>query len=648
LNNIFKKLLILILSFTFLAINAKNCHAQTLTSFEFNNFTAGGAKIAGVPFQVKITAKDENGQTLTSFSGQAELSDDTGTIYPTRTAEFIGGVWTGNIEITEAMQDGHIYASYNGSTGTSNAFTVSADTRIKFITIISGNNQSATVNTNIANALRLRVVDPYNNPIAAQGVNFAITSYPANATAQALTSTSATTDVNGYASTQLKVGKKPGTYIVTASLTSGITNDVYFYATALGGPVASIKISPSPAVLIIGSRITFTAKGYDLWENERNLTNLEWSLDNGGGTIDATGLFTAGTIAGSYANTIKASSDGQEAYANVEIIKEGGSGTTGSESGTGTSSTASSSAQIIEQVIVDPDFISALSGATIPITASAVDSYGNPVSGVEYNFSISGDLGTLSEQSGGTVLLTASETGVGTVTISATQGKITKIAKIVGSVGTGLNRRLIIEKISSPQKVGEPFLISIAAKDSLNNLITDYDGPIVLSDTTGTLDPGVASSSASGLWYVQGIIGLAHEEVSITVAGDGMIGVSNIFEVQGEPRFKDTFPGGIGAKGASMAAQLQQFLQEKISGGGDGGAGAGGGTGIKYIAAGLAAGLGILGASIGGGIMASRGLEAIGRNPFAKGKLQMNLYGSIFAFVVAAALALTASIFILK
>src|SRR5690606_3944157 len=122
--------------------------------------------------------------------------------------------------------------------------------------------------------------------------------------------------------------------------------------------------------------------------------------------------------------------------------------------------------------------------------------------------------------------------GVGTVTVTATQGDVVRVARVVGSVGTGLNRRLVIEPVDSPQQVGQPFTISIAAKDTLNDSITDYTGPIVIADTTGTIDPAVIEPNDQGVWFVQGIITLGHEEVSITAAGDGMVGVSNIFEVE--------------------------------------------------------------------------------------------------------------------
>ncbi|OGB75774.1 hypothetical protein A2011_01105 [candidate division CPR3 bacterium GWE2_35_7] len=51
----------------------------------------------------------------------------------------------------------------------------------------------------------------------------------------------------------------------------------------------------------------------------------------------------------------------------------------------------------------------------------------------------------------------------------------------------------------------------------------------------------------------------------------------------------------------------------------------------KNVAASGVAAIGFLGATIGFGISTARGLEAIGRNPFARGKILMSLF---LAFVV--------------
>ncbi len=70
--------------------------------------------------------------------------------------------------------------------------------------------------------------------------------------------------------------------------------------------------------------------------------------------------------------------------------------------------------------------------------------------------------------------------------------------------------------------------------------------------------------------------------------------------------------------------------------------------GLKLLAAGLAAGLGMLGPGIGIGILGAGAMNAIGRNPEASGAIQTNMILAIafaealgiYALVVAVILAL--------
>ena len=58
--------------------------------------------------------------------------------------------------------------------------------------------------------------------------------------------------------------------------------------------------------------------------------------------------------------------------------------------------------------------------------------------------------------------------------------------------------------------------------------------------------------------------------------------------------------------------------------------------GLKAIAAGLAMGLGAIGPGIGIGILGSKAMEAIGRNPEATGQIQTNMIlGIVFAEAIA-------------
>ena len=78
----------------------------------------------GTPFTITITAKDASDNTVTSYIGINLLSDDTGTISPTNTANFTNGVWTGDVTISQALQGNVITTSGDSAVGTSNGFDV--------------------------------------------------------------------------------------------------------------------------------------------------------------------------------------------------------------------------------------------------------------------------------------------------------------------------------------------------------------------------------------------------------------------------------------------------------------------------------------------------------------------------------------------
>jgi sugar lactone lactonase YvrE len=95
-----------------------------LNSFSFDSIS--NPQTAGVPFSVKITAKDYQGNTLTSFTGIVTLTClNKAAISPSVTGHFVNGVWTGNIEIDSAATGITITAKdSSGATGTSNSFNV--------------------------------------------------------------------------------------------------------------------------------------------------------------------------------------------------------------------------------------------------------------------------------------------------------------------------------------------------------------------------------------------------------------------------------------------------------------------------------------------------------------------------------------------
>ena len=82
--------------------------------------------------------------------------------------------------------------------------------------------------------------------------------------------------------------------------------------------LASIVVTPN-VVLPVGTSQQFVAVGTDS-ENVVVAIVPTWSVVAGGGTINSTGLFTAGSVVGVYTGTVKASVGSIYGTANVEVI----------------------------------------------------------------------------------------------------------------------------------------------------------------------------------------------------------------------------------------------------------------------------------------------------------------------------------------
>jgi hypothetical protein len=113
-------------------------------------------------------------------------------------------------------------------------------------------------------------------------------------------------------------GGTPGTYTNTVVATSGSLSGS---ATAIvtAGALATITVTPNPVTLQINTTQQFTAVGRDAAGNVVPMTPV-WTVTNGGGTINSgSGLFTAGGTAGSFPNTVRATSGSLFGTATVNV-----------------------------------------------------------------------------------------------------------------------------------------------------------------------------------------------------------------------------------------------------------------------------------------------------------------------------------------
>jgi F0F1-type ATP synthase membrane subunit c/vacuolar-type H+-ATPase subunit K len=161
--------------------------------------------------------------------------------------------------------------------------------------------------------------------------------------------------------------------------------------------------------------------------------------------------------------------------------------------------------------------------------------------------------------------------------------------------------KIVFSKIDSPQKTGTPFSVTLTVKDFADNIIADTGSPIVLTDTTGSVSPRVIKTLSAGTWTGEVKIDEGAEDVVITATSGGFSGASNSFKVEGQ--------GGLFRKGSGGGAAKALGL-----------------TDSNKVAFAIVSGLGLLGSLLALGLMASKGMQAIGRNPMAKKQILLNLY----------------------
>ncbi len=178
---------------------------------------------------------------------------------------------------------------------------------------ISGDEQEGSSGTTLANPLVVEVWDLYDNPLPDETVTFSI-----DAGGGTLSETTATTDIDGRASTTLTLGRDPGRNTVVARVAE--LKPVVFSATGLAIPTTLAKVSGDEKQGAAGSALAdpFVVEVRD--QNNDPLVGAEvtFAVTAGGGTLSATTATTDAdgraaatlTLRVPGANTVTASVEG--------------------------------------------------------------------------------------------------------------------------------------------------------------------------------------------------------------------------------------------------------------------------------------------------------------------------------------------------
>ena len=132
----------------------------------------------------------------------------------------------------------YVVTAVNPQSNTEQKFTATVPSVATKLEIVSGDDQTATVNQALANPFVVKLTNQDNGPMSGQTVTFAITTTPTDSTGASLSSTTSRTGSNGQASTTLTLGSTAGTYTVTASVTKSDNTQLTaaFTATAEAAP----------------------------------------------------------------------------------------------------------------------------------------------------------------------------------------------------------------------------------------------------------------------------------------------------------------------------------------------------------------------------------------------------------------------------
>jgi trimeric autotransporter adhesin len=527
----------------------------TPASFALTNTPGSAAKlaftqqpsassVAGQPFasQPRVAVQDQYGNLVTSATNPVTLALTSGTGTPgavlacaTNPLAAQGGVaaFTGcNVNL---VGSGYTLTASSGqlTPAVSGAFAITAAAPASIV-IVSGSEQSATVNTAFGQPLVARVADAFGNVVSGASVTFTAPAAGASGTFPGGGRTvTIVTDASGLAtSPTFTANTVAGAYAVTAAATG--TNSISFGLTNTPGPATKLAFVQQPSSPTVAGQAFGTQPQVAIQDQYGNLvttatTSVSLAVTGGGATLSCASNPTAAnagvatfasctmTKAGSYTLTASGGSLSVAVSASFTITAAAPA-TIAVVSGSG------------QTTVVNTDFAQRL-------VALVSDAYGNPVGGATVTFSAptQGDAsGTFKVGSGSpSASVQTAATGVATspvftadtesgsynVTASA-PGTNTIAFALTNAPGAPVKLTFIEQPSNSQPGVAFATQPKVAIEDQFGNTVTTASSNVTLAITSGTGTAGaVLSCAANPVATVQGVATFAG--CSINLAGTG-------------------------------------------------------------------------------------------------------------------------------
>ena len=248
-----------------------------------------------------------------------------------------------------------------------------------------------------------------------------------------------TIDAAGLFTAGTVLGTFAGTVTATVGSVSGQAT-----VTVIGGPVATITVTPTPVTLATNATQQFTAVGRDAASNVVAIAP-DWSVAAGGGTVNSAGLFTSGMAPGTYTNTVKASVGGISGTASVTVTDAA-----------------------LATITVTPNPVTLAIGGVQTFTATGKDASNNVISPLTFTWAVvdatAGSITSAGVFTAGTVA------GTYASTVTATSGTITGNATVIVSAGTAAS--ITVTPTPVTLAIGATQQFTAVVRDASNNVLS--------------------------------------------------------------------------------------------------------------------------------------------------------------------------------
>ncbi|MES2431393.1 MAG: T9SS type A sorting domain-containing protein [Bacteroidota bacterium] len=511
-----------------------------------------GTQVAGTSFNIKITARDQYNNVVSSganaFSGTVDITS-TGTLSAGSgiTASFTAGVLASHAVTVTNTGSFTITATKSGDTeaGTSASFSVTAAALNNFVVEAAGGGGISAQTSGVPFNIQVTAKDVYGNTLSSGANTFTGT---VDITSTGILSAGSGTTASftaGVLSSHSVTISNTGSFTITATRTGFSETGTSASFNVNAGVLDHFAISSISSPQIAGTIFSVTITAQDASNNTLTSFTGTTAMTTNAGTISpsTSNAFTAGVLTQDFyvtqAGTLK----------NITATRTG-------FSETGTSNNFTVDPGALNNFLVEAAGGGALgtqtAGASFNIQVTARDLYNNTLSTGANTFTgtvgITSGTGTISAGGGTTASFTAgvlsshavtfTNAGSNTITATLTSGSETGTSASFTVNGAAVDHFVITNTSNNnitTQTAGVAFAIKIVAQDVYNNTATGFTGTVDIT-STGTLSGGTVTSAT----FTAGV--LASQNVTITSVGTGYTltatrtsgsetGTSNTFDV---------------------------------------------------------------------------------------------------------------------